>query len=179
MEILKDVASIVASFAALGVIGVAVSAYKTYKINSSIKRLEFIDEVYKIFDDDTDITNLHSLLIEDEDLSIPLKSVKDPDDDNELALIKALTLFDRICNYYEQKIINKESLSYIAAEVLDFYTHKGVIDYIKESHKYYGYDKIGYKYDIRFYSGLGELGKICTEQFISDAARSFKTRTGQ
>lgn len=125
-------------------------------------------------DDDKDITKLHSLLIEDKDLNIPLKSVKEPDDDNELALIKALTLFDRICNYYEQKIINKKSLSYISAEILDFYTHKGVMDYIKESHKYYGYDKKGYEYDIRFYSGLGELGKICREQFISDAAQSSK-----
>ena len=50
LEIVKDIASIVASFAALEVIGAAVSAYKTYKINSSIKRMEFIDQVYKIFD---------------------------------------------------------------------------------------------------------------------------------
>jgi hypothetical protein len=140
----------------------ALSAYKTYKIDSSIKRLEFIDQVYKIFDDDEDITKLQDQLVKEPELKIPLNS----NSQNERALIKALTLFDRICNYYEQEIINDATLSYIAAEILDFYNHKGVSDYIEESHKDYEYDKKGYIDNIRFYSGLKVLGQRCSEQFM-------------
>ena len=122
--------------------------------------MEFIDQVYKELDEDKDIADLYDLIIEDEKLKIPVKSPNEP------ALIKALTLFDRILNYYEQNLINKETLSYIAAEILDFYNHPGVIGYINDIHKKYEYDKKGYKEDIRFYSGLLELGKICSEKYL-------------
>jgi len=160
LKIVKDIASIVASLGVIGALWAAWYAYKNYKINSSIKRMQFIDQVYKIFDDDEDIRKLHDLLVEDPELKIPINSPEEP------ALIKALTLFDRICNYYEQEIINNDSLSYIAAEILDFYNHKGVSDYIEESYKYYEYDKKGYKDPIRFYSGLKDLGQTCSKQFI-------------
>jgi hypothetical protein len=135
-------------------------ALSTYLKNSSIKRMEFIDQVYKQFDEDKDIDDLYDLLMEDKNLKIPLKSP------NEAALIKALTLFDRILNYYEQNLIYKETLSYIAAEILDFYNHPGVIDYINDIHKKYEYDKKGYKEDIRFYSGLEGLGEICSKKYL-------------
>jgi hypothetical protein len=134
-------------------------ALSTYLKNSSIKRMEFIDQVYKEFEED-DITNLYDSLMKDKNLKIPLESLNE----HEPALIKALTLFDRILNYYEQNLINKETLSYIAAEILDFYNHPGVRDYIKDSHKKYEYDKKGYKEDIRFYSGLEGLGEICSSK---------------
>jgi len=139
---------------------VGMVALSTYLKNSSIKRMEFIDQVYKSFDEDEDIYGLHDLLMEDDNLKIPLKSPHEP------ALIKALTLFDRILNYYEQNLINKETLSYIAAEILDFSKHPGVIEYINDIHKKYGYDKKRYKEDIRFYSGLKELEKICTKKYL-------------
>ncbi len=68
-------------------------ALSTYLKNSSIKRMEFIDQVYKQFDEEKDIDDLHDLLMEDKNLKIPLKSPNEP------ALIKALALFDRILNY--------------------------------------------------------------------------------
>ena len=133
-------------------------ALSTYLKNSSIKRMEFIDQVYKKFEN-KDIEDLYDLLMEDKNLKIPLKSP------NEAALIKALTLFDRILNYYEQNLINKETLSYIAAEILDFYNHPGVIDYINDIRIAYEYDKKGYKEEIRFYA-LKELGRICSKKFL-------------
>jgi hypothetical protein len=140
-------------------------ALSTYLKNSSIKRMEFIDQVYKELDEDKDIVGLYDLLIEDKNLKIPPKSQNEP------ALIKALTLFDRIINYYEQNLINKETLSYIAAEILDFYNHRGVIDYINDIHKKYEYDRKGYEKDIRFYSGLLELGKICSEEYLMKGSK--------
>jgi hypothetical protein len=100
------------------------------------------------------------LLMEDENLKISPKSPNEP------ALVKALTLFDTILNYYEQNLINDEALSYIAAEVLDFYNHPGVRNYIRDTHKKYKYDEKGYRPDIRFYYGLEKLGKICSKKFL-------------
>lgn len=139
-------------------------ALSTYLKNSSIKRMKFIDKVYKKFENE-DIENLYELLMEDKNLKIPLKSPNEP------ALIKALTLFDRILNYYEQNLINKETLGYIAAEILDFYNHPGVIEYIKNIHKKYEYDKKGYKKDIRFYSGLKGLGDICSKKYLMKGSK--------
>jgi hypothetical protein len=62
-------------------------------------------------------------------------------------------------------------LSYIAAEILDFYNHRGVIDYINDIHKKYEYDRKGYEKDIRFYSGLLELGKICSEEYLMKGSK--------
>jgi hypothetical protein len=134
-------------------------ALSTYLKNSSIKRMEFIDRIYEIFDKDEGITNLHNLLTEDKDLKIPFKSPHEP------ALIKALTLFDTILNYYEQNLINDETLSYIAAEILDFSNLSGVKDYVKDIHKKYKYEEKKYIRDIWPYSGLDELGKICSKKF--------------
>ena len=139
-------------------------ALSTYWKNSSIKRMEVIDQVYNQFDDDEDISKLYDLLMEDKNLKIPLKS------SNEQALIKALTSFDRILNYYEQNIINTETLSYIAAEILDFYNHPGVIDYINDIRIFYEYDKEGYKEEIKFYA-LKELGDICSKKFLTKEAK--------
>lgn len=145
-------------------------ALSTYLKTSSIKRMEFLDQVYKELDQDKDIVDLYDLLLADRTLQVP------PDSQNEPALIKALTLFDRILNYYEQNLINKETLSYVAAEILDFYNHQGVIDYIHAIHKKYEYDKKGYKEDIRFYSGLLELGKLCSRRYLNGAVRNVGAR---
>lgn len=147
-------------------------ALSTYLKNSSIKRMEFIDQVYKEFDEDEEIDKLYDLLVGDKNLRIPLNSP------NEKALTKALTLFDRILNYYEQNLINNETLSYIAAEILDFYNHSGVKDYIKDSDKKYEYDEKGYIEDIRFYSGLRGLGEICKEKFLTKEAKMGEFKKG-
>jgi hypothetical protein len=143
---------------------IGMAALSTYWQNSSLKRMEFIDQVYKEFDD---IADLYDLLIANPKLNIEHNSPEPESQDNENALINALTLFDKILNYYEQNLINNETLSYIAAEVLDFYQHIGVEQYITNIHNIYEYDNKRYIDDIRFYSGLGELGKICSKQFIS------------
>jgi hypothetical protein len=152
---------IIAYFGALGTFVAGIGILITYKKHNNIKRVEFIDQVYKMLDEDKDIEKLHGLLIEDAELTIPLNSVHEP------ALVKALTLFDRIYNYYEFKIINKKALSYIAAEILDFYNHNGVIEYIDNIHKHSQYENKGYIEDIRFYSGLQAIGEICTKKFIT------------
>jgi len=130
------------------------AALCTYLANSTIKRMEFIDEVYKKFDEDK-IDDLHELLMEKKELKIPLNSK------HAITLSKALGEFDRILNYYEQKLIKENDLKSIAAEILDFYGHAGVQKYIKDVYAKYEYDKRGFIEDIRFYSGLNDLGKIC------------------
>jgi hypothetical protein len=132
----------------------------TYVRNSNIKQMEFIDNVYKEFDTNEGIDILHRSLIEDESLEIEQNSDREP------ALLEALTLFDKICNYYEFKIIDDKALSYIAAEILDFYRHNGVKKYISWSNEKHRYIQNRYKEDIWFYSGLNELGKICEEKFV-------------
>jgi hypothetical protein len=150
--------------AVIGALITGIAALSTYSKNSSIKRMEFIDRVYEIFDKNEDIANLHDLLMEDENLKISPKSPNEP------ALVKALTLFDTILNYYEQNLINDEALSYIAAEVLDFYKHPGVQDYIENIHQ--RYKKKGYKQDIWPYSGLKELEKLCSKKFFIKKSKS-------
>jgi len=57
-------------------------------------------------------------------------------------------------------------LSSIAAEILPFYCHPAVKEYIDNIHSEYKYKERGYKKKIRFYSGLESLGKICEEKYI-------------
>ncbi len=149
---------------ALGPVIIGIAALSAYLKNSSIERMKFIDKVYKKFDA-PDIAELHDKLIEDKDGNLKfvpsLPHLKD-----ELALIRALTLFDQILNYYEQDIINNETLSYIAAEILDFYNHRGVIAYIEDIHKKYEYAEKRYIDDIKFYSGLLDLGPKCEKKYL-------------
>src|SRR5271169_6620593 len=56
------------------------------------------------------IYTLIDLLMKDKDFKIT--------SEYELALDRALTLFDRIDNYYKQNLIDNETLSSIAAEIL-------------------------------------------------------------
>ena len=75
-------------------------------------------------------------------------------DDNEGTLIKVLTLFDRICNYYEQKIINDKALEYIACELLDFYQALKILENMLTTQNEY-FQKLSNK--IIFYSWIYKL----------------------
>lgn len=130
----QDILSIVASV--MTIIGIvvgfitAIIAICTYKKNTATKRVGFIDELYDQIDKEENF-KFYDLLLENDKLTIIPKS------DNAYLLEKLLTSFDKVCNYYEQKIINEKSLSYIACEILDLYNHPSVREYIDNLHKKY------------------------------------------
>jgi hypothetical protein len=128
----------------------------TYWKSVSLKRIEFIDSIYNQFEVN-EIDEFYASVLENEDLEIT--------DDNEGTLIKVLTLFDRICNYYEQKIINDKALEYIACELLDFYQHKNIRKYVDKIQN--EYLKKGYSNKIIFYSGFIDLGLLLSKSYIN------------
>ncbi len=144
---IQDILSIVASV--MTIIGVvvgfitAIIAICTYMKNTATKRVGFINELYDQIDKEENF-KFYDLLLEND----KLKSI--PKSENAYLLEKLLTSFDKVCNYYEQKIINEESLSYIACEILDLYNHPSVMEYINNLHEKY----INKKYN-NIYSGVG------------------------
>ncbi|MGA2322623.1 MAG: hypothetical protein ABSG22_02110 [Sedimentisphaerales bacterium] len=159
---IQEISSIVTSITTLiGVLAVVATAMITvcaYKQNTAIKRLEFIDKLYDQIDKKEN-TKFIDLLLKNDKLEII------PESSNAYLLENLLTSFDKVCNYYEQKIINKKLLCYIACEVLDLYNHPSVIKYINKVNE----KRINRKYnkDIILYSGFLWLGEYLSKECMT------------
>jgi len=138
-----------------------IQAVLTYWNNSALKRMEFIDNIYKEFDEDKDLLKLEKDLLANKSIKYGSKS--------ERALIKALGLIDRIYNYYLENIIDDATLSCIANEILFFYRNKGVNEYIAKVWADYEFHDIDE--DIRYYSGLKILGEKCENKWGKNRKR--------
>jgi len=109
IEVTNSLALIVASL--VTIVGVIVALF-TYRDSVAIKRVDFIKHLYSQFMN-KDLYDFYGSLLENDTLEIA------PNSNNEYQLDRALTLFDEVCNYYEQGVIDNRSLSYIACEILD------------------------------------------------------------
>jgi hypothetical protein len=154
LEIIKDLLAIIVS--SVGVAGVIV-AVCTYRKANSIKRIEFINQLYSQFLE-KELYAFYGSLLQNPSLEIAENSREQYLSD------KTLTLFDEVCNSYEQRIINDDSLSYIACEILDFYTHPSVNAYLKETED--DYTKKKYLLEIRPYSGFSWLGEYLSGKYL-------------
>lgn len=149
LEMWKDIASICAScvtiLAIFGAAWGAIISIRTYRNNNSIRKIELIHKLYDFFLE-KEIYEFYELV----------KSNKQFDLDTYGKLLnQSLTYFDELEYYFSRKLIDKESLEYFAAEILNFRNNDTVMKYVKDTE--IKYNKLHFHPDIVPFSGFTAL----------------------
>lgn len=157
LEMWKDIASICASCVTiLGILGAAWAAIisiNTYRNNNLIRRIDLIHKLYDFF-----------LEKEMYDFYEIIKSNKSFDLDKfDKLLNKSLTYFDELEYYFSRKLIDKSSLEYFAAEILNFSNNDTVMKYVKDAE--IKYNKLHFHPDIMPFSGFTALIKMVQKKY--------------
>lgn len=157
LEKWKDIAYIVVSFATtIGILGAAWGAkisISTYRNNNLIRRIDLIHKLYDFF-------------LEEEmyDFYEIIKSNKLFDlDKYDKLLNKSLTYFDELEYYFSRKLIDKRTLEYFAAEILNFSNNDAVMKYVKDAE--IKYNKLHFHPDIMPFSGFTALIKRVQKKY--------------
>jgi len=153
----KDIASICASCAAiLGILGAAWGAkisISIYKNNNSIRRIDLIHKLYNFF-----------LEKEMYDFYEIVKSNKPFDLDTYAKVLnQSLTFFDEFEYYSSRELIDKKSLEYFAAEILNFQNNDTVMKYVQDTE--IKYNKLHFHPDIVPFSGFTALIKRVQKEY--------------
>ena len=145
----KDIASICASCAAiLGILGAAWGAkisISTYRNNNLMRRIDLIHKLYNFFLE-KDMYDFYEIVKSNMpfDLGTCAK-----------LLNQSLTFFDELEYYFSRKLIDKKSLEYFAAEILNFKNNDTVMNYVRETET--KYRKLQFHPDIVPFSGFTAL----------------------
>jgi len=154
LEIVKNIASIGASLGVIGAFIVAVIAYKTYRTNNSIRRMELIQKLYAHFLE-TGWYEFYKVIQGSQPFDL--------NRDNEKLLNASLTVFDEIAYYEEQGLLDEKALEYFACEILNFYHNEIVRKYVEDIREQYL--KKGFPEDIIPFTGFTSLAEKLPEKY--------------
>lgn len=155
LETLKDIASIGASLGVIGASIVAVIAYKTYKRNNSIRRMDLIHKLYEHFLKE-EWYEFYKVIQKNEPFDL--------NKNNEKLLNVSLTVFDEIDYYEEEGLLDEKALEYFACEILNFYHNETVMKYVKDIENQYL--KKNFLRDIIPFTGFTSLAEKLSRKYI-------------
>ncbi|MGD0217015.1 MAG: hypothetical protein ABSC45_05840 [Desulfobaccales bacterium] len=131
-----------------GFVGTGV-AIKTYRSNNSIRKWELIKELFDAFITDDLLYEFYERIKKE-------KPIDYKNDEKELRLLnKSLTMFDALCYFQWQGLLDSKSYEYFATELYNFALNGSVWEYmcdIKELYKQKGFPP-----DIIPFTGFPEL----------------------
>jgi len=155
LEILKDIASIIASLGVIGALFVGWTAYKTYRTNSSIQRMDLIHKLYAHFLKE-EWFDFYKVIQKNEPFDL--------NKNNEKLLNESLTIFDEIDYYEEEGLLDEKALEYFACEILNFFHNETVMKYVKDIEDQYL--KKNFPKDIIPFTGFTSLAKKLLEKYM-------------
>ena len=157
LETWKDIASICTSFIAiLGVIGAlggSAIAYRTYKSNNSLRKIELMHKLYAQFLEE-ELYKFYEIVKKGQPFDLEI---------HKKVLNQSLTFFDEIECYYSQKLLDDEIWEYFAAEILNFSHNETIMKFVKDEKN--KYEEKGFPPEIIPFSGFTELLKKVHEKY--------------
>ncbi|MGA7576773.1 MAG: hypothetical protein ACLQUW_03445 [Desulfobaccales bacterium] len=138
--------------AVIGIIEVAVVTFitlKTYIDNNSIRKWELIKGIFDPFITDDLLYEFYERIKKE-------KSIDFKNDEKELQLLnKSLTMFDALCYFQWQGLLDDKSYEYFATELYNFALNDSVVEYVREIKD--AYKLKGFPPDIIPFTGFPEL----------------------
>ena len=111
--------------AIIEVASVAIITLNTYTNNNSIKKWELIKDIFDAFIKDDLLYDFYERIKEE-------KSIKFQNCEKELRLLnKSLTMFDSLCYFQEQGLLDNKSYEYFATELYNFALNGSVWEYMR------------------------------------------------
>jgi hypothetical protein len=151
----------------IGVTGslfVGSAVLSTYISNSSLRKWELIKGIFDAF-------TRYNLYIFYERIKRQENIDFEENDKDDRLLNTSLTLFDALCYFHDQKLLDDNSWEYVASEIYNFALNNSVREYISSTIK--RYQLKGFPYNIIPFTGFPPL----VEKVLS--LRDFKLRSPQ
>lgn len=169
IEVLAHLATVIG--VVLAIIG-ACFAIKTYRSNNSIRKWELIKKIFDAFMEGDQYAFYERIKDGDQ---IDFEKNKE---DVQL-LNKALTMFDTLCYFQVQGLLDEMSWEYFACEIYNFALNDSVLEYMRKIKELY--KSKGFPDDIIPFTGFPELVKnlLSLDDFkLKSHSQLEKIRTG-